>query len=342
MLAEIGRGFSDNCVYSEQIYGRVQQLMNMASTPVLTSLSLALEGVEQCELYPFPLRDLFVGAPLLVAGKFIASRGFPAKIGLQGTLSDVSAWSCGRCTSALRWPCGLGSWSFRCWRECRCASSFPASRCVRVDLGPHCPVLIVAVCFCSAVQGKVIALDVLTTENGQVPVNKVFLKQRIDLLTARAWLEESKEIEAQIVALSVAESMPCAYTSMVAYETTPAKKEEQNKKDGKTETKGEEKKGEQKKKSGGVSAGTVAAVAVGGVIVLGAAAFAFGDVGTSTLFHAPCLLPCLSPCLDQCRFFFLPQARRSPTWAFRATWAWAPFSTPSAPATAVRTLPFRG
>jgi hypothetical protein len=148
MLAEIGRGFSDNCVYSEQIYGRVQQLMNMASTPVLTNLSIAMEGVDQCELYPFPLRDLFVGAPLLVAGKFVASRGFPSKIALQGTLSDVSTDRHSTCVSCTIFasPCGLA-------------------------------------------QGTVIALDVLTTENQQVPVNKVFLKQRIDLLTSRAWLE---------------------------------------------------------------------------------------------------------------------------------------------------------
>jgi hypothetical protein len=43
--------------------------------------------------------------------------------------------------------------------------------------------------------GRLLALDVLTTTNEQIPVNKVFLKQRIDLLTSRAWLEQSKELE---------------------------------------------------------------------------------------------------------------------------------------------------
>eukprot|EP00456_Euglypha_rotunda_P021248 TRINITY_DN1829_c0_g1_i2.p1 TRINITY_DN1829_c0_g1~~TRINITY_DN1829_c0_g1_i2.p1 ORF type:complete len:319 (+),score=40.06 TRINITY_DN1829_c0_g1_i2:78-1034(+) len=153
-LAEIGRGFNANVVYQEQIYWQVSNLLRMASVPVLTNITLDMDGIESVDLYPNPVPDLFCGAPLQLAGKYVAESQFPEKIGLKGVLSD----------------------------------------------------------------GRAILIDVLTTTNSQIPVNKVFLKQRIDLLTARAWLEESKELEEEIVRLSVSESMPSKYTTMVAYE----------------------------------------------------------------------------------------------------------------------------
>jgi len=52
---------------------------------------------------------------------------------------------------------------------------------------------------------------------------QVFVKQRLDLLCAKAWLEQSEEIRQQAVALSVQEGMLCAHTSMVTFATTPEK-----------------------------------------------------------------------------------------------------------------------
>lgn len=66
--------------------------------------------------------------------------------------------------------------------------------------------------------------------------------------------------------LSVEESIPSAYTSMVAYEVKSDPKE----------AKDEEKKAKKGKSNGKY----IAAAAVGGIVVLGAAAFVFGDVGT--------------------------------------------------------------
>ena len=48
-----------------------------------------------------------------------------------------------------------------------------------------------------------------------IPVGKVFIKQRIDLLSAKAWLEESEETKKEVVDLSCDESMPSPYTMMV-------------------------------------------------------------------------------------------------------------------------------
>ena len=54
-------------------------------------------------------------------------------------------------------------------------------------------------------------------------VERVFLKQRIDLLTSKAWFQDSQKIKAEVVDLSTAASMPCAYTSMITFETTAEK-----------------------------------------------------------------------------------------------------------------------
>jgi len=205
MLSQIGRGFSDACVYKEGIYEKMTRLVNRAAVPVLSNISIEMPGVESCELYPFPIPDLFVGAPLMVAGKFVASGGFPNVISLKGYLPD----------------------------------------------------------------GQQMQINIATTVNEQIPVNKVFLKQRIDLLTSRAWLEQSKELEQEIIRISTEESMPSAYTTMVAYETTEKKLEEEKDKDKKDV------------KRGGMSTKTIAALAIGGVAVLGVAAFVFGDIGAS-------------------------------------------------------------
>ncbi len=56
-----------------------------------------------------------------------------------------------------------------------------------------------------------------------IPVDRIFLKQRLDLLTAKAWLDQSKHIEAEIVSLSKENNVPSAYTTMVAFESTKDK-----------------------------------------------------------------------------------------------------------------------
>ncbi len=128
--------------------------------------------------------------------------------------------------------------------------------------------------------------------NPMVPVNSVFVKQRLDLLTARAWLTQDKKLEEEIIKLSVAESMPCTYTTMVAYEVNDERRAEieaEQKSENKDSTDiggkpGSGSGGADEKKKGGRSAGTVAAVAVGGVIVVGAAigaAIVFGNAGAT-------------------------------------------------------------
>eukprot|EP00478_Filoreta_tenera_P000177 GABV01000177.1.p1 GENE.GABV01000177.1~~GABV01000177.1.p1 ORF type:complete len:479 (-),score=190.75 GABV01000177.1:21-1457(-) len=117
--------------------------------------------------------------------------------------------------------------------------------------------------------GEVFRQEVSAQFTNTVPLNKVFLKQRMDLLIARQWMLDSAEIKDEIVQVSTAESFPSPFTTMVAYETTPQKKEEQEKKDEKADKK--------KRSGGGVSGKAVAAMAVGGIVALGAAAFIFGD-----------------------------------------------------------------
>jgi len=127
----------------------------MASTPVLTDVKIGITGVSNCEIFPYPIPDLFCGAPLIISGKFEGQ--FPSSVTLSGVF----------------------------------ANNQPAN------------------------------FTIPATTTQYIPIDKVFIKNRLDLLTAEAWLTTSPEIINQIVALSCAENMPCAHTTMVSYETTP-------------------------------------------------------------------------------------------------------------------------
>eukprot|EP00164_Ancoracysta_twista_P000880 GFYU01001157.1.p1 GENE.GFYU01001157.1~~GFYU01001157.1.p1 ORF type:complete len:822 (+),score=264.25 GFYU01001157.1:181-2466(+) len=194
MLAQIGRGFSDVALFSERIYQQMSNLLQMTESPILTDVSVGVQGLKSCDLYPFPIPDLFFGAPLLISGKYEGQ--FPSTVKLRGRLGN----------------------------------------------------------------GVVFEKDVRVSPAGGMPVGRVFVKQQLDLLTAKAWLLNDEKIKQDVVDISMDEKMPCAHTTMVAYETTDEKK---------------------KKSSGGMGKGAVAALAVGGIVVVGAAAMHFGDLGAS-------------------------------------------------------------
>lgn len=52
---------------------------------------VCLQGLTQVEFYPFPIPDVFVGRPLLVAGKFEGQ--WPEEVTLLGNLPDGTTWS---------------------------------------------------------------------------------------------------------------------------------------------------------------------------------------------------------------------------------------------------------
>ncbi|RLN19147.1 uncharacterized protein C2845_PM02G23710 [Panicum miliaceum] len=53
-----------------------------------------------------------------------------------------------------------------------------------------------------------------------IPLDKVLAKQQMDLLTAKAWLLDNKELERKVVKLSIQNSLPSEYTRMVLLQTS--------------------------------------------------------------------------------------------------------------------------
>jgi hypothetical protein len=245
-------------VYKERIYSQMLQLLNMAAIPVLTNVQLSIAGIKGVELYPFPIPDLFMGAPLTIAGRYAGK--FPDEVKITGQQADKKEYS----------------------------------------------------------------MTIQPRSSEVIPVNKVFIKQRLDLLTARSWLEESKSLQEQIVDISCTESMPSAYTTMVAYETTEEKRREMkterqnslqgqpgqlgsspdqnedapllggvpsseegksaNSNDGKSigiSGDSQAKKQMMSKKKWYRNPKVLGAIAVGNAVLIGAAAFSFGDLAAS-------------------------------------------------------------
>lgn len=81
-VALLGRGFYDACLYPELVAKRVQALMQKAEVPVLQNIALEISGVSFAQVYPFPIPDLFVSAPLLISGTYQGT--FPATVILSG------------------------------------------------------------------------------------------------------------------------------------------------------------------------------------------------------------------------------------------------------------------
>ncbi|KAG0629908.1 hypothetical protein M758_1G138400 [Ceratodon purpureus] len=90
MLAVIGRGISDVAFTSDKIRGQMERMLVAAATPVLTNIGLQ-RLPDGCEIYPFPIPDLFCGNSLTISGKFQGS--FPDSITVFGLMPDHSTWT---------------------------------------------------------------------------------------------------------------------------------------------------------------------------------------------------------------------------------------------------------
>ncbi|XP_066390656.1 uncharacterized protein [Miscanthus floridulus] len=65
-----------------------------------------------------------------------------------------------------------------------------------------------------------ISIELKVQHIKDIPLDKVLAKQQMDLLTAKAWLMENKELEQKVVKLSRQNSLPSEYTRMVLLQTS--------------------------------------------------------------------------------------------------------------------------
>jgi len=111
--------------------------------------------------------------------------------------------------------------------------------------------------------------DVHTTQAAAIPLDKVVVKHRLDVLTAIAWLQDNdRRLVQQVIDESVSSGVVTPHTSMVMVETTKEKREQMEKK------KAQGKKVIPMKYAVGGAAGV--AVIVGAGLAIG-----FGDIGAS-------------------------------------------------------------
>jgi len=231
MLSKLGRGFADIVVYRERIYHKMDHLLRMANTPVLTDIEIGLKG--EIEIYPFPIPDLFIGRPVVVACRY-SSGSCPSKIVVRG-------------------------------------------------FNPH---------------GDQESYTSKVVTRNDLPVEKIFIKQQIDIMTADAWLQKSKKLEQKVVDVSVNSNMPSMYTSTVMFETTEAQLREAEEKemaqlagqndddDSKQQDNIRRKRALDKMRN---NKKTVASLAIGGTAaVVAVSVMSFGDV-QATLDNIPIL-----------------------------------------------------
>ncbi|KAL6648010.1 hypothetical protein ACP70R_012234 [Stipagrostis hirtigluma subsp. patula] len=65
-----------------------------------------------------------------------------------------------------------------------------------------------------------ISIELKVQHIKDIPLNKVLAKQQMNLLTAKAWLSENKQLERKVVKLSIQNSIPSEYTRIVLLQTS--------------------------------------------------------------------------------------------------------------------------
>ncbi|XP_058080000.1 uncharacterized protein LOC131228171 isoform X2 [Magnolia sinica] len=67
------------------------------------------------------------------------------------------------------------------------------------------------------------AIDLKLQKAKDIPLDKIFIKRRIDVLTAQAWFTESKELEEKVTKISMQSGVISEYTRMVLLQTVGQK-----------------------------------------------------------------------------------------------------------------------
>lgn len=69
-------------LYCPQV--QMERMLEAGALPLLSDISMGIPGLTKCDLFPYPIPDLFCGQPLLVAGKYEGQ--WPESVQLNGML----------------------------------------------------------------------------------------------------------------------------------------------------------------------------------------------------------------------------------------------------------------
>merc|ERR1712228_1104258 len=86
ILALQTRGWSSGALVQEKIIDKIGHLVDRASQPILTHLELEIQGLGNVDLFPPQIPDLFIGGPLVIAGKYEGQ--MPSEMVIRGYLAD--------------------------------------------------------------------------------------------------------------------------------------------------------------------------------------------------------------------------------------------------------------
>lgn len=85
-LAREHHGETDYILPTEKIDERIARFFDRVGSPVLTDLTVAIDGIETQDVFPAAIPDLFLGEPVMLLGRY---RGFGAKtVRLTGRAGD--------------------------------------------------------------------------------------------------------------------------------------------------------------------------------------------------------------------------------------------------------------
>ena len=83
MLSQSSKGLNDVALTTDSIGPLMTETMQATGRPILTDITLDVEGLKNVEMYPFPIPDLYLGQPILLSGRFQGT--WPAMCNISGT-----------------------------------------------------------------------------------------------------------------------------------------------------------------------------------------------------------------------------------------------------------------
>ena len=121
MLASIGRGHNSE-TSSPDGAARHDELLHRCKVPILTDIAVGLPSEMGAEVYPFPIPDLFAGAPVMISGKITG--GLPPQVDIIGNSPTGRSGE-----EPSRWPrtCRT-TWVPSRWRRCSSSSASTSHR----------------------------------------------------------------------------------------------------------------------------------------------------------------------------------------------------------------------
>lgn len=202
MASQIGRGLNGFAFSGDGVGPRMDTLFLSVSEPVLTDVDLMLKDEidgKKVEYYPNPIPDVYVGKPLVIMGRFEGDQ--PPRVALRGQMADGAVFD----QDIVN---GIDVRGVAMGKRPMSEGGKPSG----TDASGKTPT--------PATEEK---MKEMKGDEDHPPIAQAMAKNRLDLMTAKAWLDDDAALATQVGKESALHNLPTAHASLLGFSTTKKK-----------------------------------------------------------------------------------------------------------------------